>query len=167
MALLTANLCPYSFYKCNFNAGCVQPRMSSKYVYYAFTQVTLPANPWNTLEVSMEFPSLVGADSLLALRCTGIGYMSQFHKACKHKNLLSTEKCCYAETGYQSKLLIFDLLCLVPDPMFAKQRIFISNLFCLKGLCTFFSHKTQCPQIYIKPTQFEDNYGRKMPLKYN
>ena len=27
-------------------------------------------------------------------------------------------------------------------------------------------HKTQCPQIYIKLQQFEDNEGRKHPLKY-
>ena len=27
----------------------------------------------------------------------------------------------------------------------------------------FVWHKTQCPQIYIKLTQFEDNDGRKLP----
>ena len=26
--------------------------------------------------------------------------------------------------------------------------------------------KTQCPQIYINLTQFEDNDGRKLPLKF-
>ena len=29
----------------------------------------------------------------------------------------------------------------------------------------FVGHETQCPQVYIKLTQFEDNDGRKLPLK--
>ena len=33
----------------------------------------------------------------------------------------------------------------------------------LKGLGTFVGQKTQCPQIYIKLTQIEDNDGRKLP----
>ena len=37
----------------------------------------------------------------------------------------------------------------------------------LKGLgILFVGHKTGCPQIYIKFTQFEDNDGRKIPLEY-
>ncbi len=28
-------------------------------------------------------------------------YRAQFHKTCKHKILLSTDKLCLAETGYQ------------------------------------------------------------------
>ena len=36
----------------------------------------------------------------------------------------------------------------------------------LKGLCTFFRNKTQCPQIDTKLTQFEDNDSRKLPVKY-
>ena len=35
----------------------------------------------------------------------------------------------------------------------------------LKGLCTFCRTKTQCPQIYIKLSQFEDNDNRKLPWK--
>ena len=37
----------------------------------------------------------------------------------------------------------------------------------LKGLGTFCTTKTQCPQMnmYIKLTQFEDNEGRKLPLQ--
>ena len=44
----------------------------------------------------------------------------------------------------------------------AKTKGF-SNLFSLKGECTFCRTKTQCPQIYTKLTQFEDNDSRKLP----
>ena len=36
--------------------------------------------------------------------------MVQFYKASQHKNLLSTEKYCLTETGYQPKLHKFTLL---------------------------------------------------------
>ena len=36
----------------------------------------------------------------------------------------------------------------------------------LKGICTFSLKKTQCPQIYIKLTQFEDNDNTKLVLQY-
>ena len=45
---------------------------------------------------------------------------------------------------------------------------FIQNLASvnLQGLGSFVIHKTQCPQIYIKLTLFEDNDGRKLPFKF-
>ena len=35
-----------------------------------------------------------------------------------------------------------------------------------KGFVLFVGHKTQCPQTYIKLTQFEDHDDRKLPLQY-
>ena len=36
----------------------------------------------------------------------------------------------------------------------------------VKGFGYFLSDETQCPQIYIKPTPFEDNDNRKLILKF-
>ena len=52
-------------------------------------------------------------------------------------------------------------------PKMAKMTAVRSNPFFNQRVWILFvGHKTQCPQIYIKLTIFEDNDSRKLPLKY-
>ena len=62
-----------------------------------FLETTGPINFWTWL-----FPPLSFFLSHWCLSCIVLT-RAQFHKACKLKNLLSTEKYCLTEIGYQPK----------------------------------------------------------------
>ena len=92
--------------------------------------------------------------------------------------VVSTQLCCVLNTIQDNEILFFIWL---PIKLFLENKRFqlkTGFLLCqvkgdqiflpssLKGSGYFFAgHKTQCPQIYIKLTQFEDSDDIKLPLK--
>ena len=58
---------------------------------------------------------------------------ARFHKACKHKNLLSTERYCLTESGYRPQLQKFTLLWLVPQSKKLVKQFYLLHSFMKLG----------------------------------
>ena len=79
--------------------------------YFSF-QPRFGYNGWNERKIKMKDPS-----------------RAQFYKACKHNNLLSTQRYCLAESGYQPKLHLACIVVAGARLNFSLAKTFVKHCF--------------------------------------